>query len=72
MEENTPAPILSFKEIRVINLAKECLSNKEIAERLNIKVSTAKSHRRNVMKKLGLRGKNEFLRYLILKMPKMY
>ena len=71
MEENTPAPILSFKEIRVINLAKECLSNKEIAERLNIKVSTVKSHRRNVMKKLGLKGKNEFLRYMILKMPKM-
>ncbi|MEY4030193.1 MAG: Bacterial regulatory protein luxR family [Bacteroidota bacterium] len=44
MEENTPTPILSFKEIRVINLAKECLSNKEIAERLNIKVSTVKSH----------------------------
>jgi two-component system response regulator NreC len=71
MEENTPAPILSFKEIRVINLAKECLSNKEIAERLNIKVSTVKSHRRNVMKKLGLKGKNEFLRYMILKMPKV-
>ena len=71
MEENTPAPILSFKEIRVINLAKECLSNKEIAERLNIKVSTVKSHRRNVMKKLGLKGKNEFFRYMILKMPKM-
>jgi two-component system nitrate/nitrite response regulator NarL len=71
MEENTPAPILSFKEIRVINLAKECLSNKEIAERLNIKVSTVKSHRRNVMKKLGLKGKNEFLRYMILKMPKI-
>jgi DNA-binding NarL/FixJ family response regulator len=56
MEENTPIPQFSIREIRVINLAKECLSNKEIAERLNIKVSTVKSHRRNVMKKLGLKG----------------
>jgi two-component system nitrate/nitrite response regulator NarL len=71
MEKEKPAPILSFKEIRVINLAKECLTNKEIAEQLQIKVSTVKSHRRNVMKKLGLKGKNEFLRYLLLKMPKI-
>ena len=71
MEENTPAPQFSIREIRVINLAKRCLTNKEIAEQLQIKVSTVKSHRRNVMKKLGLKGKNEFLRYMILKMPRM-
>jgi DNA-binding CsgD family transcriptional regulator len=71
MEEEKPAPLLSLKEIRVINLAKRCLTNKEIAEKLKIKVSTVKSHRRNVMKKLGLKGKNEFLKFLVLKMPKI-
>ena len=71
MEEKKPAPLLSMKEIRVINLAKRCLTNKEIAEQLKIKVSTVKSHRRSVMKKLGLKEKNEFLKYLLLKMPKM-
>jgi DNA-binding CsgD family transcriptional regulator len=71
MEEEKRAPLLSLKEIRVINLAKRCLTNKEIAEQLKIKVSTVKSHRRNVMKKLGLKGKNEFLKFLVLKMPKM-
>ena len=71
MEEQKPTPLLSLKEIRVINLAKRCLTNKEIAEQLKIKVSTVKSHRRNVMKKLGLKGKNEFLKFLVLNMPKM-
>ncbi|MHA8096069.1 helix-turn-helix transcriptional regulator [Aquirufa antheringensis] len=71
MEEQKPTPLLSLKEIRVINLAKRCLTNKEIAEQLKIKVSTVKSHRRNVMKKLGLKGKNEFLKFLVLNVPKM-
>lgn len=71
MEEEKPAPLLSLKEIRVIKLAKKCLTNKEIAEKLQIKVSTVKSHRRSVMKKLGLKGKNEFLKYLLLKKLKM-
>ncbi|MBP6756822.1 MAG: helix-turn-helix transcriptional regulator [Bacteroidia bacterium] len=71
MEEQKPTPLLSLKEIRVINLAKRCLTNKEIAEQLKIKVSTVKSHRRKVMKKLGLKGKNEFLKFLVLNMPKM-
>jgi two-component system nitrate/nitrite response regulator NarL len=71
MEENTHTPQFSIREIRVINLAKRCLTNKEIAEQLQIKVSTVKSHRRSVMRKLGLKGKNEFVKYLLLKMPKM-
>ena len=33
MEEQKPAPLLSLKEIRVINFAKRCLTNKEIANR---------------------------------------
>lgn len=71
MVEKKPEPIFSFIENRVINLAVECLTNKEIGEQLKIKVSTVKSHRRRIMKKLGLKGKNEFLKYLVLKMAKM-
>jgi DNA-binding CsgD family transcriptional regulator len=69
--EKKPKPIFSFIENRVINLALECLTNKEIAEQLKILVSTVKSHRRRIMKKLGLKGKHEFLKYLVLKMAKM-
>ena len=69
MEENTPTPQFSIREIRVINLVKECLTNKEIADLLQIEVSTVKCHRRNIMKKLGLKGKAEFVKYLFKKIP---
>ncbi|MCE4217870.1 helix-turn-helix transcriptional regulator [Aquirufa antheringensis] len=66
MEDKLPAPQFSIREIRIINLAKEFLTNIEIANQLNIKVTTVKCHRRNVMKKLGLKGKSEFVKYLLL------
>lgn len=66
MEDKLPAPQFSIREIRIINLAKECLTNKEIADQLQIEVSTVKCHRRNIMKKLGLKGKAEFVKYLLL------
>lgn len=66
MEDKLPAPQFSIREIRIINLAKELLTNIEIANQLNIKVTTVKCHRRNVMKKLGLKGKSEFVKYLLL------
>jgi DNA-binding CsgD family transcriptional regulator len=66
MGKNIPSPQFSIREIRIINLAKECLTNIEIANQLKIKVTTVKCHRRNVMKKLGLKGKSEFVKYLLL------
>jgi DNA-binding CsgD family transcriptional regulator len=56
---------LSIREFRIVCLAKEGMSNKEIANQLNIEESTVKCHRRNVMRKLGLKGKVEFLRFLL-------
>jgi DNA-binding NarL/FixJ family response regulator len=55
----------SMRENRIINLAKEGLTNKEIALQLNIEESTVKCHRRNVMRKLGIKGKVAFLRFLL-------
>jgi two-component system nitrate/nitrite response regulator NarL len=71
MKENLPTPQFSIREIRIINLAKDCLTNKEIADQLQIEVTTVKTHRRNIIKKLGLKGKAEFVKYLLLKMHKM-
>jgi two-component system response regulator NreC len=71
MEDKLPTPQFSIREVRIINLAKRCHTNKEIADQLQIKISTVKSHRRNIMKKLGIKGKAEFVKYLLLKMPKM-
>ena len=67
MEDIIPAPQFSIREIRIINLAKECLTIKEIADQLQIEVSTVKCHRRTIMKNLGLKGKTEFVKYLLLK-----
>ena len=71
MEEKLSTVEFSIREIHIINLAKECLTNKEIADHLHIEVSTVKSHRRNIMKKLGLKGKAEFVKFLLLRMPRM-
>ena len=62
---------LTLRELRIIKLAQEFLTNKEIADQLQINVSTVKCHRRNIMKKLGLKGKSEFVKYLHLIMTKM-
>jgi DNA-binding NarL/FixJ family response regulator len=45
---------MTRREREVIELIGEGLSNKEIAQRLNIATHTVKSHVRNVMEKLAL------------------
>ena len=55
---------LTIKELGVIRLAKEGHSNKEIAQILKIEETTVKCHRRNTMKKLGIKGKPAFVKFL--------
>lgn len=50
---------LTNRERQVIELLGEGLSNKEIAQRLNIAVHTVKSHVHNVLEKLSLRSRLE-------------
>ena len=69
MEDEFSRLAFTFREIRIVNLAKEGLTNKEISILLQIEVSTVKCHRTNIMKKLGLKGKSEFVKYLLLKIP---
>lgn len=45
---------MTRREREIIGLIAEGLSNKEIAQRLNIAAHTVKSHVRNVMEKLTL------------------
>jgi len=51
------------REREVIELIGEGLSNKEIAQRLNIATHTVKSHVRNVMEKLALHTRLQIAAY---------
>ena len=54
---------MTRREREVIDLIGEGLSNKEIAQRLNIATHTVKSHVRNVMEKLALHTRLQIAAY---------
>ncbi len=54
---NTPQPHLSCQEIKVLQLAAEGASNKEIASHLYISETTVKTHFRNILEKLHARNR---------------
>ena len=58
-------PRLSVRQLEVLKLLAEGLTTAEIGQRLFISSETVKSHRRNLMRRLGLRNKAELLRYVI-------
>jgi len=64
----SPAPVrqlLSPREREIIQLLAEGYSNKQIADRLNISIKTAESHRAHIMSKLDLHSISELVRYAI-------
>lgn len=59
--DNLPAadiPQLSPRETEILHLITEGLPNKDIAEKLFLSVHTVKTHRKNIIKKLGFTFKN--------------
>ncbi len=65
MEEKLQSPLLSMREVRILRLLKAGLKNKEIAEELKIQISTVKSHKSHLMRKLGLKGKGAINNFLL-------
>ncbi len=59
--------ILSPREIEVLKLLVEGLLNKQIAERLNIGLTTVISHRKNIAEKLGIKSVAGLTMYAIMK-----
>jgi DNA-binding NarL/FixJ family response regulator len=59
------AQTLSGREREVLQLLAEGNSNKDVARALHISVKTAETHRRNIMRKLGLGSLPELVRYAI-------
>jgi len=54
---------LTRRELQVIGLIEEGLSNKEIATRLEIETQTVKNHVHNILEKLELGGRQDAVRY---------
>jgi len=60
------APSVSDREKQVLRMMAVGHSNKEIAEELSIAIKTVEVHKANAMRKLGLRGRIDVVRYAIL------
>ncbi|MBI2165191.1 MAG: response regulator transcription factor [Chloroflexi bacterium] len=58
---------LSAREMEVLRLIGDGLTNKEIASRLGITIATAQTHRTRIMQKLGLHTVAEIIRYGVRK-----
>ncbi|MCO6490322.1 MAG: hypothetical protein J5I98_18050, partial [Phaeodactylibacter sp.] len=64
-EPRTPAPklseaeALSSRELEILQLIAQGLSNQQISERLFLALSTVKGHNRNIFDKLGVRRRTE-------------
>jgi two-component system, NarL family, nitrate/nitrite response regulator NarL len=56
---NPSRPAPTAREVQILQMIGEGLSNKEIARRLNIGVATTKSHVHNLLGKLGLQKRGQ-------------
>jgi DNA-binding NarL/FixJ family response regulator len=61
-----PAAALSERESEVLRLIASGYSNKEIAGRLSLSVKTVEAHKANAMRKLGLSGRIDIVKYAVL------
>jgi DNA-binding NarL/FixJ family response regulator len=61
-----PGGSLSQREAEVLRLIASGYSNKEIAARLSLSVKTVEAHKANAMRKLGLNGRIDIVKYALL------
>ena len=61
-----PASGLTEREAAVLRLIASGYSNKEIAAQLTLSVKTVEAHKANAMRKLGLTGRIDIVKYAIL------
>ena len=57
---------LSEREAEVLRMIASGYSNKEIAGRLSLSVKTVEAHKANAMRKLGLSGRIDIVKYAVL------
>jgi len=59
--------VLSEREIDVLALLAQGLSNKEVADKLNISINTAITHRKNISQKTGIKSVSGLTIYAVVK-----
>ena len=59
-------PVLSAREVEVLVLVAKGLLNKEIAEKLNISLTTVITHRKNIVEKLGIKSVSGLAVYAVM------
>ncbi|MBM7648261.1 DNA-binding NarL/FixJ family response regulator [Bacillus ectoiniformans] len=57
------ASVLTLREQEITRLTVLGYTNKEMAEKLHISAKTVENHKSNIMNKLGLKSKHEFIQY---------
>ncbi|KYG73238.1 two-component system response regulator [Roseivirga echinicomitans] len=67
MDTKTKKGVLTNRQKEILNLVAQGLTSREIADMLFIGVFTVETHRRNMVRILGLKGNGELLRYAIEK-----
>lgn len=60
-----PASALTAREQQVMEMLGRGMTNREIAEHLEISIKTVDTHRGHVLKKLGLRNNSELTRFAV-------
>jgi two-component system, NarL family, response regulator NreC len=63
-EFNSPL-IFTKQEYKILEYSRQLMTNQEIADKLNIALVTVKSHRKNIMKKIGIHGKTAMNKYVM-------
>ena len=66
MPKALKAKLLSDREIEVLSLIAQGYINKEIADQLNIGLTTVISHRKNIVDKLGMRSVSALTIYAVM------
>ncbi len=66
VQKEGEGPVLSAREAEVLVLIAKGLLNKEIAEKLNISLTTVISHRKNIVDKLGIKSASGLAIYAVM------
>ena len=64
-QEQNPELELSEREMEIIHLVTQGNSSAQIADQLHVSIHTVNSHRKNILKKLGLKSPTELIIYAV-------